>query len=116
MTTNRLYEVRKKAGLCVKCGNFKAIKGLLYCLKCREKQKEYQRAYVLRQRGFSVPKLDESENNDDKKPKPETKSKPQKLDDFDDFDEFKKKYVDLKNKHLIAFQKELNELLEKYCL
>lgn len=37
------YENRKSKGLCVKCGNAKAVQGKVMCAECAEKQKNYQR-------------------------------------------------------------------------
>ena len=61
---NKLYHVRKAAGICVLCGTAPALPGMIYCVKCRGKElkrkrdswaasKDYREAIEERQMTYS---------------------------------------------------------------
>jgi hypothetical protein len=50
----RVYEARKAAGQCVKCGG-EPTSGRTTCLACRAKKGRWDRAYIARQRALWKP-------------------------------------------------------------
>lgn len=109
-SSKKLYEIRKLAHICVKCGKKPAKQNHTACEECLESQRVYAKTHTLKKM-----KMENTKTNKTKETIKTTKTI-QKLKELTNFDKFKNEYLDLKTKHLNLFQIDVVELLDKYFI